>query len=235
MTEGLEGVDWRLIAYAGDDGDLREVPAGVSASARFGVGRVTGSGGCNRFAGGWRAMPDGLAIGPLAGTMMACDEAAMAVEAAFHARLAEVARAMVGGESLDLLGADARVLLRFHASGVTLAGVRWIATGVNDGRGGVASVLGGSEISAEFSGEDGRVAGSAGCNRFSGTWTADGEGLTISPLASTRRLCPGPEGVMDQEAAFLAAMGRVATYGIDGDQLDLRAADGALQVSFRAG
>jgi heat shock protein HslJ len=41
-------------------------------------------------------------------------------------------------------------------------------------------------------------------------------------------------GVMEQETAFLAALGRVSRYEIDGDRLQLRAEDGALQVDFRA-
>jgi heat shock protein HslJ len=230
----IEGVDWQLLAYAGDDGDLRDVPAGIAASARFEDGRVSGSGGCNRFSGGWTGPVDALAIGPLAATMMACEEEAMAVEGAVLRRLGEVARALVTNDRLDLLAGDSRVLLRYRASLVTLAGIAWHATGVNNGRGGVEGLLAGAEITATF-GDDGHVAGSAGCNRYGGTWFVDGEALTIGPLATTRRLCPDPAGRMEQEAAFLAAMGRVATWRIDGQRLELRAGDGALQVSFQAG
>lgn len=158
----------------------------------------------------------------------------MTIEAAFLRRLSGAARAVAGEDRLDLLGADGRVLLRFVASQVTLTGVTWHATGVNNGRGGVASLIAGTEVSAAF-GEDGHVAGSAGCNRYGGTWFADGAAITIGPLATTRRLCPGPDGVMEQEAAFLAAMGRVATWRLDGEQLELRSADGALQVSLSRG
>ena len=48
MTDGIEGVDWRLAAYADDAGDLRDVPAGVSASVRFEEVREIGSWGCTR-------------------------------------------------------------------------------------------------------------------------------------------------------------------------------------------
>lgn len=231
---GLEGTDWRLVAFAGDDGALLDVPAGVSASARFEAGRVSGSGGCNRFTGGWTGTAEALSIGPLAGTMMACEEPAMAVEAAVLRHLSEARRAAIGDGRLDLVGEGGAVLLRYEASLVTLAGIAWQATGVNNGRGAVQSLAEGTEITATF-GEDGHVAGSAGCNRYGGTWFVDEAALTVGPLATTRRICPGPDGLMEQEAAFLAAMGRVATWRIDGEQLELRAADGALQVSFRAG
>jgi heat shock protein HslJ len=230
----LDGVDWRLVAYADDTGALQDVPAGIAASARFEGGRVSGSGGCNRFSGPWAGSAGALAIGPLAGTMMACEGEAMAIEGLVLRWLGEVARAVVTADGLDLLAGDSRVLLRYVASRVTLAGVAWNATGVNNGRGGVQSLVDGTEITATF-GDDGHVAGSAGCNRYGGTWTVHEAAITIGPLATTRRLCPGPEGLMEQEAAFFAAMGRVAAWRLDGDQLELRAADGALQVSFRAG
>jgi len=230
----LDGFDWRLLAYAGDDGDLRDVPSGVAASVRFEGAHVSGSSGCNRFAGGWSGSVEALAVGPLAGTMMACENDAMAVEAAFLRRMSEVARAIAGGDRLDLLGADARVLLRFQASRVTLAGIAWHATGVNNGRGGVASLVEGTAITAEL-GEDGRIAGSAGCNPYGGTWSIDGEAITIGPLATMRRMRPGPDGVMDQEQAYLAAMARVVAWRLDGERLELRSGDGALQVAFRAG
>jgi hypothetical protein len=42
------------------------------------------------------------------------------------------------------------------------------------------------------------------------------------------------EGVGEQEAAYFAAVARLATLRIEGDRLQLRDADGALQVDFRA-
>ncbi len=234
MRDGIEGVDWRLVAYADADGDLRDVPAAVSASARFEDGRVSGSGGCNRFMGGWSGSADALAIEPLAGTLMACEGEAMAMEGLVLRRLGEAARAVVTTDRLDLLAGDSRVLLRYVASRVTLGGVAWHATGVNNGHGGVQGLVEGTEITATF-GDDGHVAGSAGCNRYGGTWFVDEAAITIGPLATTRRTCRGPDGLTEQESAFLAALGRVATWQIEGERLELRAAGGALQVSFQAG
>jgi heat shock protein HslJ len=45
-------------------------------------------------------------------------------------------------------------------------------------------------------------------------------------------MCAAP-GVMEQEQAFLQALTRVATMHMEGDRLELRAADGALMVSAR--
>lgn len=57
--------------------------------------------------------------------------------------------------------------------------------------------------------EDGRAAGSGGCNRFTGSYTQGPGRLAFSPLAATRMACPRP--VMARESAVFAAMERVAS------------------------
>ncbi len=52
---------------------------------------------------------------------------------------------------------------------------------------------------------DGRVTGDAGCNRFGGSFTLEGDLLEIGPLAATKRMCP--EEYMDQEDRFLTLLG----------------------------
>ncbi len=72
--------------------------------------------------------------------------------------------------------------------------------------------LGGSGVvdmvqtTIEFDGE-GRVFGSGGCNRFTGSYEFEGGELEIGPLAGTKMMCP--EAVMDQEDRFLQALGEV--------------------------
>jgi putative lipoprotein len=77
----------------------------------------------------------------------------------------------------------------------------------------------------------GQVAGSGGCNRFSGSCTVDGNALAFGNLASTRMACAGG---MDQETAFLAALAKVRSWRISGDRLELLDAGGASLASFRA-
>ncbi len=232
---GLEGRTWRLVAYRDPDtgGDV-PVPAEVRATAVFAAGAVSGSGGCNRIRGGAEVDGDRLAIAGVASTMMACPPPASTVEAAFLAALDGVVGWSIGAAGeLRLRDADGTVILRLAVEATpTLVGTTWSATMVNNGRGAVSSLVEGSEITAVF-GDDGRVTGSGGCNRFAAPYTLDGPVLSIGPAASTRMACPDP-GVMEQESAFLAALGRVARYEIDGDRLQLRAEDGALQAEFRA-
>ena len=64
---------------------------------------------------------------------------------------------------------------------------------------------------------DGRLSGSGGCNRLSGSYTLSGDGSTIaiSNVSSTRMLCEGP--VMSFERALIAALQSVGSASIDKD------------------
>ncbi len=91
--------------------------------------------------------------------------------------------------------------------------------------------LAGTGISAQFT-ADGRVAGSAGCNRYTGSYTVSGENITFSsPLAATMMMCE--QAVMDQESAYLSALGEAKTFAIQGDQLTLSGEDGAALAVFQ--
>jgi heat shock protein HslJ len=48
-------------------------------------------------------------------------------------------------------------------------------------------------------------------------------------------LCSEPEGVMEQEAQYLAALATTATFQIDGNTLTLRDANGAMVANYTVG
>jgi heat shock protein HslJ len=90
----------------------------------------------------------------------------------------------------------------------------------------------GAGISAEFS-SDGNVSGSAGCNRYSGTYTVSGNSITISSsMATTMMMCD--ESVMEQETAYLKALAEAKTYAVNGDQLTLTDADKTSLAIYKA-
>jgi len=60
---------------------------------------------------------------------------------------------------------------------------------------------------------EGGVAGLAACNNYTASYQVDGNALTIGPAAATRKMCP--EALMNQEQAFMDALGRVTRYDID--------------------
>jgi heat shock protein HslJ len=90
----------------------------------------------------------------------------------------------------------------------------------------------GTGISAQFS-ADGKVSGSAGCNRYSGTYTISANSITFSsPLATTMMMCD--ESVMEQESAYLKALAEAKTYAVKGDQLTLTGANNTNLAVYKA-
>lgn len=80
-----------------------------------------------------------------------------------------------------------------------------------------------SYISALFT-TDGKVAGSSGCNQYSGTYTVSGTTIQISSsLASTMMACS--QELMEQESAYLQAFTEAKSFSINGDQLTLKDAN----------
>lgn len=72
--------------------------------------------------------------------------------------------------------------------------------------------------------------GSAGCNNWGAGYTVDGDTITFSMPFSTMMACMEPEGLMEQEQAFLAAISTASTFAVDGTQLTITTADGQLLV-----
>jgi len=85
-------------------------------------------------------------------------------------------------------------------------------------------VIEGVAVTATF--EGGQVKGSSGCNSYSGSYQVEGGKISFSPLMSTLMACPDPDGVMDQEAMFLAWLQDAQTYQIQDDQLMIFRSDG---------
>jgi hypothetical protein len=46
--------------------------------------------------------------------------------------------------------------------------------------------------------------------------------------------CPDPDGNMEQEVQYLAALDTASTYLIEVDRMEMRTAEGALAATFRA-
>ena len=76
----------------------------------------------------------------------------------------------------------------------------------------------------------GRVQGRAGCNTYSAEYQAGGNVLSVDRPGSTNMFCDSPDGVMQQEQQFLAALQSAATFQITGNQLQIRSGGDALAV-----
>jgi len=225
---GLEGAPWQAVAIAAADGELK-VPAGADVTMLLKDGRVTGRGGVNGYFGDYKATSDSLVFTGIGSTEMAGPPELMAIESAFFAALGQTKGYKLEGESLALLDDAGEVLVTMvPAKVVTLEGTDWIATGINNGKGGVQSPAADTTVTALFKG--GTMAGNASVNQYSAPYELDGEKLTIGMATST--MMAGSDEAMAQEKAFISALSKVATWRINGDVLDLVASDGATQVTF---
>lgn len=57
---------------------------------------------------------------------------------------------------------------------------------------------------------EGRLSGEAGCNRWAGQWLWTDAGVSLAPVATTRKICP-PE-IMELEQRFLDALARTDAW-----------------------
>jgi heat shock protein HslJ len=256
----LEGTPWKLVSYVAADGSASGALAGTEVTATFRAGRLTGSAGCNSYSGTYQLAGSAITISGVAGTLRFCavPPGVMEQESAYLAALGRVAKFDIAGETLTLRDQAGSALLSYVPQPqAPLEGTTWSAQDYNNGHGGVVSLIAGSEITARF--EGGRVAGSAGCNAYTAPYSLDGSAIVaalansrlrgggeasasgsagspieIGPAASTRRACAQPPGVMEQEAAYLAALETARVYRVEGSRLFLETATGARVASYVA-
>jgi heat shock protein HslJ len=167
-------------------------------------------------------------------------EAVMEQEQAFLAVLGDAALYQVDEDALRFANAAGETILQYRAQEPTpLLGTAWEVLSYNNGKGGITSVILGTQLTALF-GQDESLTGSAGCNNYttsfnvgSGSSPARGT-ISIGPAVTTRMFCGEPEGTMDQESAYLKALESAATYEIRGQELELKDGEGTRMVTYLA-
>lgn len=105
----LAGTKWRLVLLAGQD----PIP-GSTITLEFKDGMLSGSAGCNSYAGGYKVEGDQLTTDAIAMTEMACvQDGVMQQEAKFAEAFTNVKTYKLGGEVLELIDSSGGILLRF--------------------------------------------------------------------------------------------------------------------------
>lgn len=226
-SSDLAGTNWILTSLNGGP-----ALADTTVTLQFGAdGTLSGADGCNRYSTSYTQEGTNLTIAqPAASTMMMCPEPEGVMEQAgnYMLALAAVTNFSANQNQLALMAGN-QIVATFKADAQDLAGSDWSVTMFNNGREAVVSLIEGSEVTAFF-GDNGELSGSAGCNQYISSYTLSGNTIQIGQIGSTMRLCPEPEGIMEQEQAFLAALQSAATFRIEGDQLTLRTAADAIAV-----
>lgn len=229
----LAGVTWS--ADAASLGSLVDgLPPRARADIRFEGGQVSGHSGCNLYGGTYEAKGDGsltIAVGSM--TEMACDEPLMQLDSAFTKALGDVTAFQVTNSGLLLTGGT--VALTFArevtAPPLPLTGTAWTLDTIGGSGGAVSSVIAGTKATIRFA-EGGRAEGSGGCNGFGGPYTLDGGALHFGEITATAKACAGPAGLMEQETKVLGLLAQTASFSIEGDQLTLSDAGGALLLAY---
>ena len=112
-----------------------------------------------------------------------------------------------------------------------LAGTEWTLTSLNG-----SGLIEDTEITLYF--REAYLGGTMTCNQYgggpdSGKYTETDRGkLAIPELAVTVQLCTEPEGVMEQEAAYIQALHDAATYRVTDGRLEMADASGRITLVF---
>ncbi len=136
-------------------------------------------------------------------------------------RTAAIVGAILGG--LVLIGVA-------FSAGDAVEGQSWSVSRIaTDGE--LGPPLGGTIITATF--ENDAVGGIAGCNTYFGSYQVEGSRVAFDQLGSTLMFCNEPQGVMDQESAYLGLLQSATKFVVEKGQLKLIADDVVVVVYDR--
>ncbi|MBE9475206.1 MAG: META domain-containing protein, partial [Chloroflexi bacterium] len=231
----LEDTDWVLVSYMDQEGVLADPLPGTNTSARFQDGQVNGNAGCNNYFGGYEVDGNNLSVGPLASTEMFCGNppGVMDQENAYLVALGSAASYAIEGGQLVIADSDGETVLIYNVADLkSLTGNLWKVLSYNNGKEAVVSVIIGTELTAVFD-EEGQLSGAAGCNNYSAAYEVDGEMINIGPAITTRKACSDPEGIMEQEMEYLAALEMASSYQFEDDRLILLDSEGRRVVNYQ--
>ncbi|MBT7861562.1 MAG: META domain-containing protein [Gemmatimonadetes bacterium] len=245
ITTDILGQDWVLVAFVAADGTVDEALPGQRVTLAFQAdGTLGGNGGCNGYGASWsQSEDDGLVVGGILSTLMACSEPVGISEQEQRlfrsleqtrqvSRTGQTLRLDVGNTGDHLLF---DLIVREQARPEPFTGIGWELEAferLDDGVILATPVIPGSRLTAWFD-EDGTVRGSTGCNAWGGSWSEGGDGgLFFEDLGSTDRACSEPAGVMAQEQRFLDALIMTARVTSRTELLRLTSADGSMILHF---
>jgi heat shock protein HslJ len=219
----LEGTEWTLVSLRG------EMPiAGASQELGFHPDNyMEGTAGCNSYGADYSARGQVFHIAAIHRTSFECEEPSgiMPQDEAFFEALASIAAHRATEVDLEFDNATGETILVYARKlpavvDPALRDTEWLLTSLL-GEG----LLEDSRITLNL-GEEG-FDGVAGCNNYGGEYSAaDGGILLTSDIFHTEMDCGSPEGIMEQETAYIQALRSSATY---------RLADGRLEISGASG
>ncbi|MEU2434001.1 META domain-containing protein [Streptomyces sp. NPDC007861] len=195
----VTGVHWSVDSVT-VDGKRTEAPENAHVEIDT-KGRASGNYGCNHFGADVSVEGDTITVGQGQMTEIGCPEELAAFEKAMSKAFAGKLKAKLSDGSLTLTATNGDSIALTEENAAPLVGTEWTVTSLVTGDT-AASLPAGTEKKAHFVvGKDGSVRGSLGCNTFTGTATVSESAKTITfgRLATTRRMCAGPEMTLERQ------------------------------------
>jgi heat shock protein HslJ len=225
----LAATAWELAYFGPPEESLPALPDTRSTVTYF-WDRYAGYDGCNWFLGVYSATAEGeLRMQTPTRTRNVCAPPALYEQAATYVgALLNVTDYFFEGEQLVLNTVDdQRLVTQDAAKPVPMPGTEWdLAFWWNADREQWAPVALESRTFIVLS-EEGEASGSGGCNNYTVSYEGDLQiekvmeatdtyaelpALTFGPIAAQMAECAEPDGIMDQEQGYFAALGSVAYY-----------------------
>ena len=227
VVESLDGTSWNLVGFGPPD-DLTSLVSDTEITIDFDGEQVSGSDGCNLYNGSLSLNGTSIRMGEegFVTTRRACGQEVMQQENTYLEMLKNVQTYTIENEFLVLHTPDS-ALTYSRAAALSLEGTEWHLSGIVEGEVTVGSSID-NGITLQFT--NGQIAGNAGCNSYSASYTLEGEKLSLGEITSTLMACE--EAVNQRETAFLTALGKVTGYQLDRSSLILLDADGNELMSF---
>lgn len=107
QMDPLDGTAWKLLHYR-----KTRLSEGITITAIFDKGTISGSSGCNSYSGTYQVKGSEISIGPIATTLMACMDPAevMEIEGMYQEWLVDARTFDLGEEQLMVFRSDGEAL-----------------------------------------------------------------------------------------------------------------------------
>jgi len=222
QSRTLPSGEWTLVELNG----RRIINSKAFINIETASGRVTGNAGCNRMFGAVSGGRRGkISFSDIGTTKMYCADAdARRIETQFLNALARVAQYREDRRELSLYDRN-RVVLRFRKgrqvppeepAASKLEGVKWMLESI----GGKKVSGAGAAAFIRFDAAKGSVGGDTSCNVFGGSYTTNGQRLTVGEVIATMRACIEDDR-MTIERQLLDALETTNRYAVSGNRLTL--------------
>lgn len=229
----LERIRWVLESYD-SNGTIENAPTTLTVDAFFSGGQVSGFSGVNTYVGSYTTSGNELAVTNVVTTKMSNTQDRMALEAAYMANLQNSSTYSAEKNSLTIYDADNKEILKYKKGNLmSLTDGTWNAVNYNNGQGALTGIVSGTTLTASFN-KDGSMTGSDGNNEYQTTYVISKNTMSIGAPQITKSGKSTDETVIQQAAAYQAALQRTATYEITGSQLELFDSDGSTLATFNS-